>query len=538
MRDDRHLNDGVDDFNIDDIDDIIGIVDFAEIESGIEKADSDVYLDIDIASLIESETPGSLAVIKDKPDSIVPIYDKADSIVPVYEKPKSIATIPPKDIVIEVVPESKKFHDVDIAALAKSDNLRSSSKIPRPDEFYTFDIPVEARKTQNTQNTQNTRAPVEYDTDRHDFEVNFDFESEYRDMPEDNPLRIRREKRTGLIGGLLYAAAVISVSLVLASLMWMAASDVLGFGTPDEIVSVTIPKEFTIDDVAEMLFDAQLIKYKSLFLIYADYSEAEEKIVPGSYMLNRNHDYRSLVYGMTARSGIRVETTVTLPEGLTLAEIFTRLEDYGIAPAEDLWEAAANHHFDYPFLSRSTLGDRYRLEGFLFPETYNFYLDSQPTQVISRMLSQFNTIFSEEFTERTNDMGYTINEIVTIASMIEREAGNDDERPRIAAVIYNRLNDWDNPILQIDATLLYAAVRLGRPPGIDTEIESPYNTYTNPGLPPGPIATPGLASLQAALYPEDTNEYYYALNIEGTHDFFRTYDQHQAFVRSDRFGGN
>ena len=383
--------------------------------------------------------------------------------------------------------------------------------------------------------TKKSDKEPELDTGSADFDINFDFDEEYRDVPEERPLRLRRERRTGCIGGILYSAFVICVSLILASLLWMATVDVLGFGAEDEQINVTVSSGFTIEEITDMLFEAGIIKYRFLFNIYADYSEAEGKITAGSYVLNKNYDYRAIVQGMTARGGVRVETTVTIPEGFTLAQIFTLLEDYGICPASDLWEAAANHDFNFYFLDKDTLGDRLRLEGFLFPDTHNFYLDSTPVAVINRLLREFDRRFTEVYVERAETMGYSIRDIINVAAMIEREAGSDEERPRIAAVIYNRLGNNNFPYLQIDATIHYAIAGTGRPFSI--ELDHPYNTYTNEGLPPGPIANPGMHSIRAALYPDTTNEYYYALNREGTHNFFRTFEQHNAFVRSDQYGG-
>ena len=394
--------------------------------------------------------------------------------------------------------------------------------------FRTYDI-----SSGGWEKKEAPRRDFENDTGAPDFDVDFDFDREYKDVPENKPLRFRRERRTGCVGGILYAVFVVCVSLLLASLLWMAAADVLGFGDDDEQVGVRVPSDFTIDDVADLLYDAGLIRYKSIFKLYAGYSNAEEKISSGSFILNKNYDYRALVYGMTARGGSRVETTVPFPEGFTLAEIFTRLDDFGVTPENELWEAAANHEFNHDFLDSSTLGDRLRLEGFLFPDTYNFFIDSTPVQAITRMLNQFGRVFTEEYVQRAEEMGYTVRDIIIIASMIEREAGSDEERPRIAAVIYNRLNNWDNPILQIDATISY--ILDGRP--FSTTIDNPFNTYMYPGLPPGPISNPGLESIRAALYPESTNEYYYALNMEGTHNFFRTYEEQRAFVQSDDYGG-
>ena len=369
-----------------------------------------------------------------------------------------------------------------------------------------------------------------------DFKMKFDFESAYRDVPERKPLRLRREKRTGLVGGLLFAIFVICISLILASIAWMATADILGFASVDEEVSVQVPQGFSIDGITDMLYEAGLIRYKYLFNIYAEYSNAEEKISEGTYILNRNFDYRAIVQGMTARAGVRVETSVTIPEGYTMAQIFALLEAEGVCPANELWEVATYHDFTgFHFLERKTLGDKLRLEGFLFPDTYNFYMDSTAQQAILRMLREFHRRFTEEYIERAEEMDLSIREIVTIASLIEREAGDDEERPRIAAVIYNRLNNPDYPRLEIDATIHYAIAGTTIP--FSTQLESVYNTYIHEGLPPGPIASPGMPSIHAALFPDTTGDYYYALNRFGTHNFFTNYNDHVNFVNSDEYGG-
>jgi len=409
--------------------------------------------------------------------------------------------------------------------LTKSDTTR----LPQIDQ-YSGALPDETDI-----DSELSESETELDTGPADFQMKFDFESAYKDAPDDRPIRLRREKRTGLVGGLLFSTFVICISLVLASVVWMATVDILGFASENEFVNITVPPGFTIEGITDMLYDAGLIRYRALFSLYADYSDAEEKISAGSYILNKNFDYRALVQGMTARAGVRVETTVTIPEGLTLAQIFNLLDNSGVCPAEELWYAATHHDFNFSFLDDSTLGNRLRLEGYLFPDTYNFYLDSTPVQTIIRMLREFNRRFSEDLVERADDMGYSVHEIITIASMIEREAGDDQERPRIAAVIYNRLNNSNFPHLEIDATIHYAIAGTGIPFSI--ELEHEYNTYVHEGLPPGPIASPGMASINAALYPDTTNEYFYALNRHGTHNFFRNYTDHMNFVRSSEYGG-
>jgi len=398
-----------------------------------------------------------------------------------------------------------------------------------PNRVKSYDFTQDGSLIQSRENEQ------ELDVGSPDFKMKFDFESAYRNVPENKPLRLRREKRTGLVGGLLLAVFIICVSVIFASVAWMATVDVLGFASEDELVEVVVPQGFTLEGITDMLYESGLIRYKALFTLYAEYSNAIDKISAGSFVLNKNYDYRALVQGMTARAGVRVETTVTIPEGFTLAQIFSLLEAEGVTPAADLWEAATYHDFNFHFLDRSTLGNRLRLEGYLFPDTYNFFMDSTAQQSLLRMLREFNRRFTEEYVEIAEDLGYTVHEIITIASLIEREAGDDEERPRIAAVIYNRLNSPNFPNLQIDATIDYARAGTGIP--FSTQFDSPFNTYMHPGLPPGPIASPGLPSIRAALFPAETNEFFYALNRYGTHNFFTNYNDHVNFVNSDAFGG-
>jgi UPF0755 protein len=369
-----------------------------------------------------------------------------------------------------------------------------------------------------------------------DFDVTFDFDGEYKDVPDNRPLRQRREKRTGCLGGLLYAVFIICICLLLASLLWLAATDVLGLGNVDETVQLTVPQGYTIDSVSDMLLKDGLIKYKFLFKLYADFSHADKKIVPGTYELNKNYDYRALVGGMSAHGGKKVEVSVTIPEGWTLKQIFDLFDSNKICPEQDLWDTAANYDFDYDFLDKSTLGDKYRLEGFLFPDTYTFYVGDTPTRTIGKMLANFKTKFKDEYTARAKELGYSVRDIVIVASMIEREAGNDNERDLVASVIYNRLKSKSFPRLEIDATIYYAIAETGEE--FSTDIDSPYNTYKVKGLPAGPIANPGIASIKAALYPETTKYYYYALNKdEKSHSFFKDGDSFNAFINSDQYGG-
>ena len=407
------------------------------------------------------------------------------------------------------------------------------------------------------------------DTGPSDFRVDFDFEGKYRNASDPMPLSIRREKKTGLVGGLLYGVFVICLGLIFGCLLWLGAQDVLALGHKDSEVTVAIPasafsektEEITdeegnittetrtvcdLDTLADIMFDNGLIKYKALFKLYCRFSHADRKVGAGSYTLNTKYDYRAIVYGSMPGSATRVEVSVTIPEGYTLKRIFALLEEKEVCSAELLWETAATYDFDseYDFLTDiPDKGDQYRLEGYLFPDTYFFYTEDNPVRVIEKFLDNFEDKFSATYRERAAERGYSLRDVVIIASMIEREASSHEgERDQIASVIYNRISSSNFPYLQVDATILYGMARNGDDDKkLDTAYESPYNTYLHTGLPPGPICNPGEASLRAALYPESTNYYYYALHKgDGTttwHEFFTNYDSFLAFVNSDDYGG-
>lgn len=230
-------------------------------------------------------------------------------------------------------------------------------------------------------------------------------------------------------------------------------------------------------------------------------------------------------------------TTLTFPEGYTMRQIFEKLEENGVCSAEKLYEAAASFNYSFSFLEESESGDAIRLEGYLFPDTYDFYLGEQASSVINKFLSALHYRITADMLKQCENLGLSFKEAMTIASMIEKEAANDEERATIASVIYNRLKA--GMPLGIDATILYEYPDYTGGLNIPEEIRqsaSPYNTGINTGLPPTPICNPGIASIKAALQPESTGYYYYALNTEtGTHRFFTNYEEHAAFVATQNY---
>ena len=338
---------------------------------------------------------------------------------------------------------------------------------------------------------------------------------------------------------MLYIVMVCAVSIVLAAVGWSLANDMLALNKDKVTATIVVDDENDFGSVVDQLKDNDIIKYKGLFRLFSALSGGSDKIAQGSYLVDTDMDYRAILNSLGSGSSSRVEVSVTIQEGLTVRQIFELLEKEGVSTVEKLNDMAANHDYAFSFLEDIPLGDPNRLEGYLFPDTYNFYMGEDPKYVINKMLVNFDSKVDDSMRQKIADKGYTIQELLTVASMIEKETDGTD-RTTIASVIYNRLN---NPqaetagYLNIDATLVY--INGGREPEgeiVSEEdyytVESPYNTYLNKGLPPGPIANPGLESIMAALNPESTNYYYYALGDDGVHHFFTSYSEHQAFLNS------
>lgn len=349
------------------------------------------------------------------------------------------------------------------------------------------------------------------------------------------PRKKKKKKRTTLSNSMVYILMVCGVSAILATLGWTMANDMLALNKDEVEAVITIQDEKDFGKVADQLKDNDIINYKFLFRLFATFSGKADDIAAGQYKLDTSMDYSAILNNLSSSSVSRMTATVTIPEGYTVAQIFQLLEDKGVSTVEKLEDMAANHDYAFSFLQDIPLGDPTRLEGYLFPDTYTFYLGEDPKYVINKMLVNFDAKVTDAIRQQIWDQGKSIGEILTVASMIEKET-DDTDRGKIASVIYNRLNNPNGGTqgyLQVDATIQYVLPEgeIVSKEDYDT-VDSPYNTYLNKGLPPGPIANPGMKSIMAAINPESTNYYYYALGDDGKHHFFTSLSEHEAFLNS------
>lgn len=297
-----------------------------------------------------------------------------------------------------------------------------------------------------------------------------------------------------------------------------------------EIV-VEIPNGSTLTDVSDVLKENKLIKNKTLFKLVAKFKPTENGVKAGKYLLKQSYSNSKildiLIEGKFYNDGIKI----TIPEGSTYKEVIKILTDKGIGKTEVYEKLINNPKEFYNEFSYLNEKDIKSLEGFLYPDTYYFNKDDSEKEVLSAMLKRFNQIYTDKLKEQQKKMGLTLQQVVNLASIIEKEAVLDEDRPMIASVFYNRL-DIDMP-LQSDATIQYAFdERKDRVMYKDLKIDSPYNSYVNKGLPPTPISNPGVKSIEAALNPADTDYLYFVATMEGKNNYSKTYEEHLKHVES------
>lgn len=315
-----------------------------------------------------------------------------------------------------------------------------------------------------------------------------------------------RKKQTGrIITGFVVLALIAAVAI---------AGFITQRPNKSEAVTVTISAGSSTGDIASALAENDVIDNEFLFKLYIKRNGDEDALQAGDYGMRTGMTYADALAVLMKGPKTRYYS-ILITEGLTVEETAARVEKSSPITAEEFIEAAQNGSYDYDFLN----DDRTDLEGYLFPKTYTITDKTQVGSLINLMLKQYERETAALDFKSMAAKGFTERDIIIIASIIEKEVKLPDERAKVAAVIYNRLAD--GMYLQMCATVQYALPeRKAELSYTDLEYPSPYNTYLNPGLPPGPIASPGLASIEAALDPAEVDYLYYVLTgSDGSHTF-------------------
>ena len=392
-------------------------------------------------------------------------------------------------------------------------------------------------------------------------------EFEESDFEEDTPAdttplpkgRPKMKKGYGLLGiphliaTVIWLAITLAIGVSLGRVLWVCCADMMAFGKPQVTAYITVTEDDDIEAVSQKLADAGLVRYSGLFQKFAEITKKSERINAGVYELGSHLDYNAMLNNMIYSSDSREIVEITFPEGYTCAQAFRLLEEKGVCSAAELEEWAVNGELsEYWFLENIERGSKYCLEGYLYPDTYEFYTNSEPQIVLEKFLDAFDMRFTDIMKEDLQVMqsryanllaaeGYsgdyiaqhplTLHQVITVASVVERETANDAESYDIASVFYNRVTDPDILTMGSDATVFYAIGDYYREQKeltqADLDSDSPYNTRKAQGIPPGPICNPGAYSLYAALDPNDTDYHYFIYDAANSqHLFSTTYQEH------------
>jgi UPF0755 protein len=289
---------------------------------------------------------------------------------------------------------------------------------------------------------------------------------------------------------------------------------------------VIIPRGASFADAADSLSKANLVGWRKMFRLYARVTGGDRNIKPGTYLLRHGTPWKDIIGALNGGHGL--VNTITIPEGYTISQIAPALAKTLKVPVDSVNAAVR----DTSLLARLDIPNP-TLEGYLFPDTYAFPLGTTGRQAVHEMVYDFERRWNPDWDAKASDLKINRNDLVTMASIVEREARLPEERPVIAAVYYNRLRK--GMLLQADPTVQYAlGHHVGRVLYKDLAVASPYNTYVHKGLPPGPVASPGVASLAAAANPASVPYLYFVASPDGHHEFRMTLQEHTSAIREVR----
>ena len=349
------------------------------------------------------------------------------------------------------------------------------------------------------------------------------------DNPDKKPKKKKKKSKKGLpgwAGGLI----IVAISLLLAFSAIMFSCEIMGIGkevfTGDKSVQIYVEEGTSVSEIASMLKENKVVISKNFFLLYLKVKKEGGNFNYGYHDFKQNMGYKQIIKALE-QPAKKEDLEVTIPEGKSVDEIAEIMERKKVCLAEDFKAAALEDGYTSPLLDAVPKNDsriHYRIEGYLFPDTYRFFENDDPKRVIQKMLDNTEEHYTDEMRQKTAELGYTTHEMMSMASVIELEScGYFNEMTSVSAVFWNRLNNWEpgQRLLQSDVTMNY-------PYG-----DGSYNTYENEGLPPGPLCNVTAQAMNAAVYPEEDFDYYFFVTDSKFRFYYnKTVSEHEKTIRS------
>ena len=341
---------------------------------------------------------------------------------------------------------------------------------------------------------------------------------------------------------MLCVLVVLALSGFFAIFLLESANDLLGFNKADAQIEVVIPQEAQLGDISSILSEEGVISQPLTFQIYAKLRKMGDSFQPGTYLLNSNMSYDEIMLALKNATNVTETIRLTFPEGMSLYEIAQMLEENKVCDAQAFIDVLQTGDFDYEFIQMLPDDELrfYRLEGYIFPDTYDFFIGEKPISVAKKFLDAFNARVTSDLYDRMRDLNMTLDEAITLASIIQKEASNSEQMYMVSSVFHNRLERAEFPsrMLQSDVTINYVENFIK--PRLDITNQpmyDAYNTYACTGLPVGPICNPGLDAIDAALYPDTSDYFYFLTDKEGKYYYAQTLDGHNRNEREAESAG-
>lgn len=352
----------------------------------------------------------------------------------------------------------------------------------------------------------------------------------------------RYKKQAGCMKTMVYITAVCCISILLAAFALTALNDMLGVVKDDVKISVEIPKGATTKDVADILEQHNVISQKLTFRLYCKLTKADGTFQYGMYVLNAKDGYEGTVAKLQKTAPQKDGIEITIIEGAKLDDVVDQLVKAGVSDKEKLYVALKETYGSKAAAAiQPTENRHYLLEGYLFPAKYEFVKGEPEATTVKRFLNALDDRLTDKHYQRAQELGMTMDQVITLASVIQLEAGKKEEMVKVSSVFHNRLSKTGEfPGLQSDVTCWYPYdKRSDLPENLQSQFynDNPYNTYKIQGLPPGPVCNPGLDAIEAALYPNDTQYTYFVTDKNGKYYYASTYAEHQKNCKTAKKAG-
>lgn len=355
--------------------------------------------------------------------------------------------------------------------------------------------------------------------------------------PDNQPVKPRKKKKkhtfnNSIFGGFFIAFGVIVIAFVIAIGGLSLGKEYLGIDKEENDVTFNIPKGATSSDIAELLEENNIIEHKAFFKLIFRLT-APDTIYPGDITLQPTMGYSGIIEELATMRETYETATISFPEGTTLLEAANLLEENNVCTADDfLFEFNKAQGYDFENEITDTENAFYAMEGYFFPDTYEFYVNDTGYNVTKIVRENFESKFSDKMLKKMKAQNLTLNQLMTLASMVQWEAGTVEDMPKVASVFLNRMNDPETfPCFQSDATDKYIEKVIAQEADTTASLEhftESYDTYNYKGLPAGPVCNPGLDAINAVLNPEKTEYYYFCNNLEtGKAYYAETLEEHE-----------